>query len=250
MLEPPGRIVSYKIFSKWGLDIIGPLPSYTSGKVYIMSVVEYVSQWLEARATRNATSKEMARFAFGQVVCRFGVLLELVADNVLEFRGDFVKGLVTHLEIAHKRATPYHPQCNGLVEAFNQTIQKLLFKLLDLYPRSWDKELNKALWACRMTHKLSTGFTPFHLVYGEDAMMPTNVLFPSIQMMECLGVHDEFQMDIQQEARYDLFSKRDEAIRFYEDLCQRRDKRSQALAREKNLIEGMLVLVYSKKIQA
>ena len=76
-----------------------------------------------------------------------------------------------------------------------------------------------------MTHKLSTHFTPFHLVYGED------VLFPSIQMMECLGVHNEFQMDIRQEAMNDLFWKRDEAIRFYEDLCEQRDKRSQALAR-------------------
>ena len=56
-----------------------------------------------------------------------------------------------------------------------------------------------------MTHKLSTGFTPFHLVYVEDAMMPANVLFPSIQMMECLGVHDEFQMDILKEAMHDLF---------------------------------------------
>ena len=43
MPEPPGRIVSYNIFSKWGLDIIGPLPSSSSGKVYIMSAVEYVS---------------------------------------------------------------------------------------------------------------------------------------------------------------------------------------------------------------
>ena len=66
---------------------------------------------------------------------------------------------------------------------------------MDLYPRIWDIELNKAQWACRMTHKLSTGFTPFHLVYGEDEMMPANVLFPSIQMTKCLGVHDEFQMD-------------------------------------------------------
>ena len=175
----------------------------------------------------------MTRFVFEQVVCRFGVPLELVTDNAPKFRGDFVKGLVGHLEIAHKRATPYHPQCNGLVEAFNGAIQKLLFKLVDLYPRSWDKELNKALWACRMTHKLSTGFTPFHLVYGEDAMMPANVLFPSIKMMECLGVHNEFQMDIRQEAMHDLFWKRDEAIRFYEYLCERRDKRSQALARKK-----------------
>ena len=71
-----------------------------------------------------------------------------------------------------------------------------------------------------MTQKLSTGFTPFHLVYGEDEMMPANVLFPSIQIMECLGVHDEFQMDVQKEAMHDLFWKRDEAIHFYEDLCQ------------------------------
>ena len=51
MSGPLGKIVSYNIFSKWGLDIIGPLPSSSSGKVYIMSVVEYVSQWPEPRAT-------------------------------------------------------------------------------------------------------------------------------------------------------------------------------------------------------
>ena len=83
---------------------------------------------------------------------------------------------------------------------------------MDLSPQSWDKELNKALWACRMTHKLSIGFTPFDLVYEEDAMMPANVLFPSIKMMECLGVHNEFQMDIRQEAMHVLLRKRDEAI--------------------------------------
>ena len=109
MLEPPGRIVSYKIFSKWGLDIIGPLPSSSNGKVYIMSAVEYVSRWPEARATRIATSKEVARFVFEQVLCRFGVPLELVIDNGPEFRGDFVKYLVTRLEIAHKRAYSISP---------------------------------------------------------------------------------------------------------------------------------------------
>ena len=62
-------------------------------------------------------------------------------------------------------------------------------------------------------------------------MMPANVLFPSIQMMECLGVHDEFQMDIRKEAMHDLFWKRDEAIYFYEDL-----------------MEGMLVLVYNSSL--
>ena len=102
------RIVSYNLFSKWGLDIIGPLPSSSSGKLYIMSAIEYVSRWLETRATRSAKSKEMTRFVFEQVVCRFGVPLELVTNNAPEFRRDFVKGFITHLKIAHKNATPYH----------------------------------------------------------------------------------------------------------------------------------------------
>ena len=123
------------------------------------------------------------------------------------------------------------PQCNGLVESFNGTIQKLLFKLVDL--KRWDKVLNKALWTYRMTQKLATGFTPFHIVYGEDAMMRVNLLFPSIQMMKCLRVQDEFQMDIWQEAMSDLFWKRDDAICLYEELCERWDKRSQALARRR-----------------
>ena len=55
-------------------------------------------------------------------------------------------------------------------------------------------------------------------------MISANVLFPSIQMMECLGMHNEFQMDIRQEAMHDLFWKRDEEIRLYEDLCERWDK--------------------------
>ena len=99
-----------------------------------------------------------------------------------------------------------------------------------------------------MTHKLSTGFTPFHLVYGEDAMMPANILFRSIQMMECLGMHNEFQMDIRQEAMNDLFWKRDDAICLNKDLCERWDKRSQALARKKNLMEDMLVLVCNSSL--
>ena len=194
--EPPGRVISYRKFSRWGLDIIGPLPASSSGKIYILSTVEYVSRWPEARATRSATSKEMAKFVFEQIVCRFGVPLELVTDNSPAFRGSFIKDLVVHLEIAHKKATPYHPQCNGFAESFNGTVQKILFKLVDFYPGSLDKELNKAIWACRMMHRLAIGFTPFHLVYAKDAMMSANVLFPSMHMMECLGIHEKVQMDI------------------------------------------------------
>ena len=66
-----------------------------------------------------------------------------------------------------------------------------------------------------MTHKLATGFTPFHLVYGEDALMPINVLFPSIQMVESMGLTHEQQTCFREVALHDVFWDRDMAVRWY-----------------------------------
>ena len=106
MLEPPRR-VSYKIFCKWALYIIGSLPTSNRGKIYSISAVEYVSCCPEARVAHSATSKEMENFNFNQIVCGFGLPLELVIENGQEFRGNFVKILINQSEISHKKATPY-----------------------------------------------------------------------------------------------------------------------------------------------
>ena len=92
---------------------------------YTLSLLEYVSRWPKPRATDSVTSKEMENFVFEQILCKFGVPLELVIDSGPEFKGNFVINLINDLEIVHKRVTSYHPQRNGLVEGFNKTVQKL-----------------------------------------------------------------------------------------------------------------------------
>ena len=47
-------------------------------------------------------------------------------------------------------------------------------------------ELPGALWAYRTSVKTSTGFTPFHLVYGKEALMPVEVELPAVKMLEKL----------------------------------------------------------------
>ena len=149
MLEPPRR-VSYKIFCKWALYIIGSLPTSNRGKIYSISAVEYVSCCPEARVAHSATSKEMENFAFDW---RFGVSLELVTNNGLEFRGNFVKGLVNHFETAHKELL--HIIHNVMVW------WKLLMELCSIHRVG--TELNKTLRACKMTPKLSTKRAVLHM---------------------------------------------------------------------------------------
>jgi hypothetical protein len=55
---------------------------------------------------------------------------------------------------------PGHPQANGLVEATNKTIFKILKKKLGDRKRDWAEDLPKVLWAYRTTKKTATEETP------------------------------------------------------------------------------------------
>ena len=63
---------------------------------------------------------------------------------------------------------------------------QILAKVTKHQGKIWDLELPTALWAYRTSVKTSTGFTPFQLVYGKEALLPTKVDFPIVQMLEKL----------------------------------------------------------------
>ena len=65
------------------------------------------------------TSKDVAKFVFENICCRFGTPLEIISDRGPRFRGDLVKELMTKLGIKQRHSSPYYPQSNGLVENIN-----------------------------------------------------------------------------------------------------------------------------------
>ena len=67
--------------------------------------------------------------------------------------------------IRHKIASAYHPQCNGLVERYNQTIQRSLIKLVSEKQNNWDMFLDGVLFAYRTSVHKSTAVTPFELMF-------------------------------------------------------------------------------------
>ena len=53
-----------------------------------------------------------------------------------------------------------------------------------MHPRDWDEYLDKDLWACKRVEKRSTGFFPYHLVYCKEAVVPLEVMLPSLQFYQ------------------------------------------------------------------
>ena len=65
-----------------------------------------------------------------------------------------------------------HPQTNGLVEATNKAIKKLLKKKLQQKKGKWVEELPNVLWAYRTTKRTATMKTPYSLAFGTEAISP------------------------------------------------------------------------------
>ena len=68
-----------KCWSKIGLDFIGPLKE-SNGKKYIISCVDYISKYVEAKAIENKTCSAVGTFIYG-LICRYSVMDITITDQ-------------------------------------------------------------------------------------------------------------------------------------------------------------------------
>ncbi|XP_074298491.1 uncharacterized protein LOC141629375 [Silene latifolia] len=67
----------------------------------------------------------------------------------------------------------------GQAESSNKIIVENLRKRLEELGGMWADELPLVLWSDRTTPKIATGQTPFSLVFGAEAVIPSEVLVPT-----------------------------------------------------------------------
>ena len=59
---------------------MGPFP-ISFGNIYILLAIDYVSKWVEAKATRSDDAKTVINFLKSNVFVRFGVPRDLTSDR-------------------------------------------------------------------------------------------------------------------------------------------------------------------------
>ena len=245
--EPQNPIKVYGPFEKWGIDAIGPLPRTQSGKEYIIMGVDYMTRWAEAMPTKRITAKDVSQFIFECICSRFGTPLEILSDRGPGFRADLVGELMKKLKIERRHSTPYYPQCNGLVEKVNGIVCKILTKQVHARPQDWDKHLHAAMWAYRTSFKTTLGFTPFHLVYGQEALLPIELEITSLRV---LSSQEGSQAEKVNQRIVDLERlqlDREEAINHYSMEAEKRQEKFNKKLENKDIGEGSLVLRYDSR---
>ncbi|XP_015078338.1 uncharacterized protein LOC107022162 [Solanum pennellii] len=94
-----------------------------------------------------------------------------------------MRDICEQFKVTHQNSTAYRPQMNGAVEAANKNIKKILRKRIDKH-RGWHEILPYALLSYRTTIRISTGTTPYLLVYGTETVIPTEVDISSLRIVQ------------------------------------------------------------------
>jgi hypothetical protein len=66
---------------RWGMDLVGPLPTAQGNCRLAAVVVDYFTKWAEAKPLANIKAPTIQKFFWQNIICRFGVPRELTVDN-------------------------------------------------------------------------------------------------------------------------------------------------------------------------
>jgi hypothetical protein len=75
-------------------------------------------------------------------------------------------------------STPYYPEGNRLADSSNKRLTKIITILLENNKKGWDSKLKFFLWANRVITKRSLSVSHFPLVYGIEAIFPSQLALP------------------------------------------------------------------------
>lgn len=133
------------------------------------------TRYPEAIPLRSLKVKPVVK-ALTKFFSTFGLPKTVQTDQGTNFMSKIFKQVMAELKIVHKKSSAYHPESQGALERFHQTLKSMMRKFCQESNKEWDEGLPLLLFAVRETPQESLGFSPCDLVFGHTVRGPLRLL--------------------------------------------------------------------------
>ncbi|XP_019737023.1 uncharacterized protein K02A2.6-like [Hippocampus comes] len=158
------------------VDICGELHGTPHHQRFLLVAYDLHSKWPEVLPVGSVTTQQITDF-LSSLFARWGVPDAVTTDNGPQFLSADFAAFTGERGIKHIRTALYHPQANGGVERFNQTLKNgLRAHLTEGLP--FGKALQNTLLHYRATPHATTGSSPALLMLGRELQLPMDRLRP------------------------------------------------------------------------
>ena len=108
------------------MDILGPFPESDQGNRYILLIGDTFTKWIETYPIPDECSATIAHKFVHEFISRYGTPFEVHTDQGRSFDYSLFQNVCKILATHKTRTSSYHPQSNGFIERFNQTLVNMI----------------------------------------------------------------------------------------------------------------------------
>ncbi|KAI2661959.1 Retrovirus-related Pol polyprotein from transposon 17.6 [Labeo rohita] len=162
-------------FERLILDCVGPLPKSREGYQYILSFMCAATRFSEAVPLRNLKAKTVVKELI-KFCSLFGLPRVIQTDRGTNFTSKLFKQVLHNLTVTHVTSSAFHPQSQGALERFHQTLKTTIKTHCLESGGDWAESLPLLMFAIRESVQDSLGFSPAELVFGHIVRGPLKLL--------------------------------------------------------------------------
>ena len=118
-------------FAQQGMDIVDPLPIGAAQKKFLFVATDYFNKWVETKVYASFKDKDVFKFVWKNIVCRFRILQAIITNNGPQFDNAVFRTFCSKLNIKNLYSTPCYSQSNEQTEVTNKTQLNVLKKMLE-----------------------------------------------------------------------------------------------------------------------
>ena len=162
------------------IDLCGPYP-VSNGYRYIFTAIDPYTKFVTAVGIRNKEASTIARVLVKNVFLVWSQYFELLSDLGKEFENEIVSELCSLLGMRKIRSSGYRPQTSGVIETWHRVLHSMMAKLVSSHQKDWSDCLGYVVFCYNASVHRSTGYSPFFLMTGREAVWNVDLLLPGNQ---------------------------------------------------------------------